>query len=391
MSLTTELLVLTFAIYVALGLAWTVWDHVSFKRRLRATTEGEKAVEAALNQGETSMSQIETKTQLNEGTPTSFEEDARRAEARRILGLSHQDLEDISSLKRYGVRACIEKIQPQNAGRYLATSPPKSNRSISAIAMPIYRRDISSGAWMLNGETIIFDKEERLMNGHNRLTACYKGNNWFLTLVVRGIDRATMPTLDTGKVRTLQDSAKIAGVQNHITVCSIVRYLNIIDRVAQGMSHVHTKITPMDLIAEISYRGDALQKAASMAQSVAKLAPVGVSGAMYYEFSAIDKAAADKFFYDFRLGANLDVADPVFHLRDRLSREVRNKFEAKKSIVKQEEIATFFIRAWNARRKGQNISYLRGVLFDKDGRTMYPKIDGKIYDEPEDLAGEFRS
>lgn len=381
MSLTTELLVLAFAIYVALGVAWTVWDHVSFKRRLRATAEGEKAVEAALSQGEAPMSQIDTKTEPDEETPVSIEEGARRAEARRILGISYQDLEDLYSLKRHGVRACIEKIMPPKAGRYIATSPANSNRSISPIAMPLYRRDIASGAWMLNGETIIFDKEERLMNGHNRLTACYKGTQGFLTMVVRGIDRAAMPTLDTGKIRTLQDSAKIAGVPNHITVCSIIRYLNIMDRVAQGMSHVHSKITPMDLIAEISYRGVNLQKAASVAQSVAKMAPVGVAGAMYYEFSAIDKEAADKFFHDFRLGANLDATDPVFQLRDRLSREVRNKLEAKKSIVKQEEIATFFIRAWNARRKGQKVSYLRGILFDKDGRTMYPQINGKIYDE----------
>lgn len=65
------------------------------------------------------------------------------------------------------------------------------------------------GKFVLNGEAIIFDSRDNILDGHHRLQACVEADIPFDSLVVRGVDRSVMSTMDTGASRDIVDDLTI--------------------------------------------------------------------------------------------------------------------------------------------------------------------------------------
>lgn len=74
----------------------------------------------------------------------------------------------------------------------------------------------------VNGETIVFDSEGSLMDGHHRLEAVVASGVPAIFIVVRGIDRSTWTTMDSGTARSLGDVFRIEGIPNYNSVSSVV-------------------------------------------------------------------------------------------------------------------------------------------------------------------------
>ena len=55
---------------------------------------------------------------------------------------------------------------------------------------------MQNGEWKLNGKSICFDWNGRLLNGQHRLSAVVRSGVPLTTLVVRGLDPALVPTQD---------------------------------------------------------------------------------------------------------------------------------------------------------------------------------------------------
>jgi hypothetical protein len=51
-----------------------------------------------------------------------------------------------------------------------------------------YAEEMRLGVWALNGKSLIFDSNGRLLNGQHRLTACAQSGVPLVTLVVRGVN-----------------------------------------------------------------------------------------------------------------------------------------------------------------------------------------------------------
>ena len=106
----------------------------------------------------------------------------------------------------------VEQITPELAGAFLQTS--KGNRNFKDAKVRSYARDMASGLWKVNGETIIFDKSGALIDGHHRLRACVASQANFSTCVVRGADQDAQKTIDMGASRTLGDVLSFRGERN---------------------------------------------------------------------------------------------------------------------------------------------------------------------------------
>jgi hypothetical protein len=124
-----------------------------------------------------------------------------------------------------GKRFPFEKIDYGIRQAYFATISPEQayimlkqhnicNRNKLQSRTRRYSSDLNMGLFMLNGETIIFDKNEVLMNGQHRLQACVDSNISFNVILVFGIDSDAMPTIDTGKNRSFGDWLRLEGVKN---------------------------------------------------------------------------------------------------------------------------------------------------------------------------------
>jgi hypothetical protein len=69
----------------------------------------------------------------------------------------------------------VEKITPEIAKIYYSRST--GNRVINRQAVKTYIAQMKTGRWVLNGETICFDSNGVLRDGHHRLLAFFQHIN----------------------------------------------------------------------------------------------------------------------------------------------------------------------------------------------------------------------
>jgi hypothetical protein len=77
------------------------------------------------------------------------------------------------------------------------------NRSIRQARVEKYASDMRAGKWLMNGETIKFTKEGKLLDGQHRLWAVVLAEVPIDMLVIEGLDKEAMVTIDTGAARIM--------------------------------------------------------------------------------------------------------------------------------------------------------------------------------------------
>ena len=112
--------------------------------------------------------------------------------------------------KYENVTVSIELIGPDEATDFLIGNV--KNRSKKKARVAEYARSMASGRWNeQNLSQIVIDRNGHLKNGQNRMWAVIESGEscWFL--VVRGVDRGVMTSLDTGTSRSLSDVLDMRG------------------------------------------------------------------------------------------------------------------------------------------------------------------------------------
>jgi hypothetical protein len=94
----------------------------------------------------------------------------------------------------YGLQITVDTITPEQAQAYLDNNA--KHRPIKERKVAEYMMEMQDGIWKLNGKTICFDWNGRLLNGQHRLSAVVKSGVTLTTVVVRGLDPALVPTVE---------------------------------------------------------------------------------------------------------------------------------------------------------------------------------------------------
>jgi hypothetical protein len=100
-----------------------------------------------------------------------------------------------------GIQTGVAHITPELAKHLLGTTN-HDNRPLKPAHIKMLSTALKNDEWMLNGETIVFSKSGRLLDGQHRLTACINTGKAFQTVIIKGIeDEAAFGTIDTGKLK----------------------------------------------------------------------------------------------------------------------------------------------------------------------------------------------
>ena len=92
----------------------------------------------------------------------------------------------------FGLETTVEIINPQEAQAYLDNNA--KHRPIKMKKVYEYMEEMQDGKWRLNGKTICFDTNGRLLNGQHRLSAVVLSGVSLTTVVVRGLDPELVPS-----------------------------------------------------------------------------------------------------------------------------------------------------------------------------------------------------
>lgn len=240
----------------------------------------------------------------------------------------------------------VVAVTPEVAERWLGKNT--TNRNIRPSAVRSYSRDMSSGNWHLNGETVKFAPDGTLLDGQHRLHAVIASGATVQMLVARGVRPEAMRTVDMGLRRRYADHLKINGFSNAPTLASLVRRAVMWE---EGQYLNTGKIQPtaaemdafLEACPEIAYSAEIASKLSSR-----NLLPASVIGLAHWLFSDIDPDQATWF-----IGRVVDEDVEVDHPARVLNRRIVSMRIAGGRVNESDALA-LIIRAWNAYRAGES-------------------------------------
>ena len=104
------------------------------------------------------------------------------------------------SVERAQLSFSLETVTPAQARKYLTSALSVRDRDERVVGA--YAATMKAGAWVVNGQPIIFDAAGHLIDGMQRLSACSESGVPLTTLVARGVHGDTLHTIDQHRARS---------------------------------------------------------------------------------------------------------------------------------------------------------------------------------------------
>lgn len=254
-----------------------------------------------------------------------------------------------------GLKAEVVVITPALAETLLEKNP--NNRSLNKRSVERLTKAIKNREWVLNGEPIILDEEDNLIDGQHRLRAVIAAGESIHALVVRGVRSKAFDTIDIGRPRSMADILSIKNEGNPTKLAAAVRLLYCWEKA------IELKVD-MDWIDTPSYKTleRVLEANHGLSQSVVwpgrarqlnKILPSAPIGTLHYLFSKVDSQAADYFFTKLAEGTDLPPNSPILTLREHYLRYPKGGRKRNTELFKN------IISAWNAYRQGRELKQIR--------------------------------
>lgn len=250
-------------------------------------------------------------------------------------------------------------VTPQIAEQWLSANT--NNRQVKKTHVKRMSAAMVRGEWILNGETVKFDANGRLVDGQHRLRAVVEAGVNVPIEVRYNVPVDAFATIDTGVVRGAKDALYTHGVGNNtydIAAAARIAFHGLnssIERVFYGSSvalsnkqvvqFVEAHSSLVDLTTELYER------------EVRKLCPLSLAAGVFwliiYKHS---RAAVNPFLDAFLSGESLTAEHPAYILRERL---IAERIGHSRGTRRRIETCAFIIAAWNAYHTGRPLKVLR--------------------------------
>lgn len=240
-----------------------------------------------------------------------------------------------------------------------------SNRRLNTLSVNRLASDILEDRWRQNGESIKFDRENRLIDGQHRLAAIIKANRTVRLLVVRNLDPLSQHTVDVGVSRTAGQIAGMLGVGNPNDVTSLAHALMRYDHARDAIWSASNSPTKPQIVEYVLANQSDLEHAillASQARRAIRMRSVPYGLLAFHALRQHTKDVWTQWHERIIDGVGLGQTDPRLILRNQVMRR-----ESKHGAWSQQEMTGWVIKAWNAWYTGREIKLLR---FTRDELPM---------------------
>lgn len=256
----------------------------------------------------------------------------------------------------------ILTITPELAAQILEVNS-ENQRHVTKSHMWHMAQVMEKGQWRLNGETIVFSSEGKLMDGQTRMHALIHSGTSQRFIVVRGIDPAAFPSINRGKVRSHGNIMEIAKIKNSTLSASIgngvlnYRRARSVNAGKGGSLNSYVRPSSEDILSEYCKNAQQYEFAIHLAQSCKKIVAPSISGTVA-ALAIIEKKHTEeevRFFWDkVNTGTELTKNDPILLLRNRLLENNNTKAKLGQSLL-----TMLSIKAWNAFVSSKSLGVLR--------------------------------
>jgi len=116
------------------------------------------------------------------------------------------------------VSSSLETFTLQQMKAALANQVP-GQRKARPRKVTLYATEMTTGRWKVNGDTIKFDDQGRLIDGQHRLMAAIQAGLTLTSFVARGLDADdAFATLDVGARRSTADYLRYHGFASNVAL-----------------------------------------------------------------------------------------------------------------------------------------------------------------------------
>lgn len=267
-------------------------------------------------------------------------------------------------------------VTPDIAAKWLEGKCP--NRGVSEQLVNKFARDMIAGAWHLNGETIVFDINEALLDGQHRLWAIVESGCTVRMCVVKGADPKSMDTYDTGRSRSFADVLKIRGSSANPSLSSAAaRWWRWYDNFRTG--NLSTGGNPSHDELRLSFEnhpsietaiGLTTQHSASNRKRT--VVPGGIMTFVLSGALEANEIKAEQWYHQVATGENLKVGDPAYTLRERMIQD-------KSSLRRMDNmtICAYTMKSWNAFYRGRDLKHLKWGIIKGGAQEAFPEFEGR--------------
>lgn len=242
----------------------------------------------------------------------------------------------------------IVTITPAIAERLLELN--ENNRLINEDQISAIAKDISSGFWQLNGETIIVSKDGLLNDGQNRLHAVVRAGEPIRTAIMFGVSRESRMSVDMGRQRRASDFLRMDGVSNSFRAAALVAIFELYKRgvYSNNVGRNGIKITKQELLAAYYARQKQYDHALQICDGHKIARSMGGTPicAGYMICKEVNATEAEVFFARLIDGTSLQRGSVILAVRNRLM-DSSNRLHSHEKLE-------LILRAWNMWRAGKN-------------------------------------
>jgi hypothetical protein len=273
-------------------------------------------------------------------------------------------------LEAFGITVYLAEITPEVA--HVLYDRRNTNRSIKLTQLNKIKRALEKLRWEINGETIIFDAEGRLIEGQHRIKGVLETGVALWSLVVVGIDREGFKTMGQGARRNAGDILGIRGAKNSRTLAAALRWVYRYHN--NLMMNPHPNLTD-DELADTLPDHPALAESIPFGTRCHAVAAPGLCTALHYLCRKRDLALANHFFWAFGTGENLAAGDPILILRRRFMTGL-GKTRVAQYVLRDEQKAPVIIKTWNLIRKNPQVRLLNAsrIAWQGSRGERFPEI-----------------
>lgn len=228
-------------------------------------------------------------------------------------------------MKNSTINATVETITPEMARHFLDERP--TNRKIVESKVKTYIKELKNGNWAMNGESIILNKNGKVIDGQHRLKAISESGISATAVVVRNVDENAIETIDTGSNRTAAHVLEIKGMSHLLssTVSAAARLIIAFDTNNSGFVKLKAgeqHLTTNKAISKWVENNSNVLDSSEFVLSTNRIArPLPASALVFLHFlmqRAGWEQEADDFIQGLVTGAGLGEHDPRLVLRTRL-------------------------------------------------------------------------
>lgn len=277
--------------------------------------------------------------------------------------------------RRTGKRVEEVFVTPEMAAEWLTRNT--SNRRLIKAHVESLALVLSRGEWSLNGETIKFANDGRLLDGQHRLHACVKSGVGFRTWVAYGVESSAFDTIDTNiRTRRTSDILGLHGKENATHLAAAVKVLWLFGTTGQfyegggGQPGFSPKVC-LDILA----RRPAIQESVTRCAGVRVFSSPSLLASLHYLFACANSDMASEFVSVMADGSS-ELERPFHILREAV---INRRLSIRR--IGGRQLAFMAIRAWNSEISA---NWIKKVYYKPN--EEFPQIAGLNYERLADYV-----